>query len=150
MRRLIFIIILIFVAERCFSHGVGYSLIKNGVGIKVFYEDIEKTPMSYSEVKIFSPQDKTSEFQTGVTDKNGCFVFLPDTKGKWRIVVNDGMGHGLVKEIEIQDNFKVSDQQIVNFSLWQKILIGISIIFGVTGILFYLATRRIGVKDAHS
>ncbi|MEW6557866.1 MAG: hypothetical protein AB1349_11015 [Elusimicrobiota bacterium] len=140
MKRIILIVILVFGIKYCFGHGVEYSVIKGGVGIKVYYSD--GTPMSYSEVKIFSPQDRQTEFQTGVTDKNGCFVFYPDSIGKWKIEVNDGMGHGIVKEIDITEGLTTKPEITHYLPIWKKILIGISFIFGLTGILFYIVTNK--------
>ncbi len=144
MKKLILAITFIFTVKQCFAHGVGYTILKNGVGIKVFYEDVEKTPISYAEVKIYSPEDKNIEFQSGVTDKNGCFVFYPDRAGKWKIEVNDGMGHGIIKEIEISEDLIPKVETTSQLPLWKKILYGISIIFGFTGVLFYiLATKKV-------
>lgn len=144
MKKLIFTITFIFVTKQCFAHSVGYTILKNGVGMKVFYEDVEKTPMSYAEVKIYSPEDKNIEFQSGVTDKNGCFVFYPDRTGKWKIEINDGMGHGIIKEIEISEDLIPKVETTSQLPLWKKILYGISIIFGFTGVLFYiLATKKV-------
>ncbi|MFN3966161.1 MAG: hypothetical protein ACK4JE_00470 [Endomicrobiia bacterium] len=140
MRKIIFVITFAFGVQYCFGHGIEYQVIKGGVGLKVSYSD--GTPMSYSEVKIFSPQDKTTEFQTGLTDKNGCFVFYPDLKGKWKVEVNDGMGHGLVKEIEISEDLTAKTETTHQLPIWNKILTGVGFIFGLTGILFYLITKR--------
>lgn len=141
MKKIIFVAVLFFTVIYCFGHSVEYLVIEGGVGIKVYYSN--GSPMSYSEVKIFSPQDKDIEFQTGLTDKNGRFVFYPDLKGKWKIIVSDGMGHGIVKEILISDNIKlVHKQEKIHIPLLQKILTGVSIIFGFTGIMFYIITKR--------
>lgn len=126
----------------CYAHGVGYKMFNGGVGIEFFYEDVKQTPMSYCEVKIFSPEDKNTEFQRGITDKNGRFVFYPDTKGKWKIEIHDGRGHGLVKEIEISEDLDLNKTASSHIVYWQKILIGISIIFLFTGALFYRAAKK--------
>ena len=44
------------------AHGVGYKILKGGIGVDVYYEDVEKTPMSYAKVKIFTP--KNEEFKS--------------------------------------------------------------------------------------
>jgi len=151
MKKIIFISILFFGISYCFGHGVEYSIIKGGVGIKAYYSD--GTPMSYSEVKIFSPEDRNTEFQTGITDKNGCFLFFPDSKGKWKIEINDGMGHGIVKEIDISEDLTSKIETTYHLPLWKKILYGLSIIFGFTGVFFYLSTKKKlpkGEKNAYS
>lgn len=133
---------------RVWAHNIEFDFVKGGIGISFFYSD--GTPLSFGEVKVFSPSDKENAFQIGSTDKNGCFVFLPDEKGKWRIEVNDGMGHGLVKEIEVTEDLLVKGGGRSTFSLWQKLLIGLSIIIGFTGILFYITAKREVRRYAHS
>ena len=139
---LFFLSLFIFIISKnvCFGHGVHYEKFEGGIGIKVNYND--GTPMSYSEVKVYSPEDKETEFQQGFTDKNGRFVFFPDVKGKWKIIVNDGIGHGIATDISIEEEMIMKKTGTAHFSRWQKILIGVSLIFGATGILFYLVTKR--------
>jgi len=141
-KELFFLSLFIFIMSKnvCFGHGVHYEKIEGGIGIEANYDD--GTPMSYSEVKVYSLQDKETEFQQGLTDKNGRFVFFPDVKGKWKLVVNDGMGHGIVTNISFEEEMKVKKTGTAHFSRWQKILIGVSLIFGITGILFYLVAKK--------
>ncbi|MCS7213316.1 MAG: DUF4198 domain-containing protein [Candidatus Calescibacterium sp.] len=122
------------------AHDIELNFVKEGgMGIRAYYSD--GTPLSSANVKIFSPSDDKKEFQICSTDKNGYFFFLPDEKGKWRIEISDSTGHGLVKHIEITEEIRVLG---ANYSvpLWQRILIGLSIIFGLTGILFYIYAKR--------
>lgn len=122
-----------------FAHDIDLNFVKGGIGIRAYYSD--GTPLSSANVKIFSPSDDKREFQICSTDKNGYFFFLPDTKGKWRIEISDSMGHGLVKHIEITEEIQVLGANYL-VPLWQKILVGVSIIFGLTGILFYIYAKR--------
>ena len=112
------------------AHGVSHTLFKEGVGIQVFYDD--GSPLSYAEVVIFSPSNKQIEFQTGMTDKNGRFVFSPDESGDWLIKIDDGMGHGLVKNIAVKSNQLAVPTPTNGLSRGQKILIGISLITWIT------------------
>ena len=75
------------------AHGTGYRVIRGpaAIAVEFFYSDNE--PMSYSEVMVFSPQDKNVEYQNGRTDRQGRFAFCPSVPGKWRIEADDGMGH---------------------------------------------------------
>jgi len=92
------------------------------------------------------------KFHTIVHRQCGSFVFVPDIIGIWKIIINDGLGHGIVKEIEIKD-LKIFKQKNMNsLSRWHKLLIGISFIFGITGIIAFYQTRKAlkGDKIAHS
>jgi len=135
------ILICLFLPSLIFCHGVECDIIEGGVGVQVKYEDVERTPISYAEVKVFSPDGK--EFQQGLTDRFGRFLFYPDKKGKWKIEVNDGMGHGVVKEINVSEDKKVVEKKTEkNFGLLQKIVVGISIIWGFTGVAFYILAKK--------
>jgi len=131
---------LFFIYSHAWAHGVVYEL-KEGktVIIKVNYDDGE--PMSYAEVKIFSPDNKDIEHQNGRTDKNGCFAFLPDQIGKWKVIVNEGTGHGVVKEVEIKEAIKI-EATTKGWPRWQKLITGISIIWGLTGLVYYFKIRE--------
>jgi len=136
-----FYIIMLSSINSVLAHGVEYEIKENKAAIiKVGYDDGE--PMSYAEVKIFSPYDAEIEYQNGRTDSNGCFAFIPDNPGEWKIVVNDGMGHGVVAKVPITEGIKV-DIIHHGFSRWQKLITGISIIFGLTGLIFYFRIRKI-------
>jgi nickel transport protein len=134
-----------------YPHGVDSQLINGGIGLIVSYDD--GTPISYADTKVFSPKERNVPFQEGVTDKNGRFLFVPDETGIWKISINDGMGHGLIKEINIKNlnNLKVKNKG--QLPRWYKILIGLSIIFGLTGFALFIKVSKILKEDkdnAHS
>jgi len=122
----------------CYGHGVKYLRLKGGVGIEAKYSD--GMPLSFSSAKVFSPGNPDAEFQTGYTDKNGRFMFFPDMEGIWKVEINDGMGHGVVTNIDVGEIVEVKEG--AGFTLLEKILIGIAIIWGITGTLFYIAGKR--------
>ena len=132
--------ILFFMSNDLWAHGVVYG-VKEGktVIIEIAYDDGE--PMSYAEVKIFSPDNKDIEHQNGRTDKNGCFAFLPDQIGEWRVVVNDGTGHGVVTKVEVKEAMKI-EATTKGWSRWQKLITGISIIWGLAGLILYFRVRK--------
>jgi len=138
------VILLLLGSHWLWAHGVSHTIFRDGIGIQVFYDN--GSPFSYSEVIIYSPADKKVEFQTGITDKNGRFIFSPDETGVWVIKIDDGMGHGLVKKIEIASNQLVESLSPVLFPLWEKILIGVSLIVGITGFLYGITIKNQFVK----
>ncbi len=127
------------------SHGVDFEFFKGAKGIRFFYED--GTPISFGEYKIYSPDKKV--FSEGYLDKKGRVLFMPDKTGKWKIEVRDGLGHGIEKEIEIKDLEKEEFIRESKIPLYFKILLVISIIFGFTGIFFYIFANR-KLKNAHT
>lgn len=138
MRSKLFIVFFLLLPSICYPHGIEYKEIEGGRGLEIKYDD--GTPFSFCEVKIYSPDGK--KFQEGLTDKNGRFVFFPERTGKWKIEVSDGMGHGVVKEIAVLEGMKIKEENVSNFTRWQKILIGVSLIWGITGTLFYIFTKK--------
>ena len=124
----------------CLGHGVKHETFDVGTGIKATYSD--ETPMAYCEVAVFAPDDSTSEYQTGITDRNGCFAFVPDTSGTWRITVDDGMGHLVAAEIAV-DSLGVADTQPQRgMGRGHSLITGISVIFGLFGV--YVLFRGTG------
>lgn len=84
------------------AHGTDYRVIDEApvIAAEFFYSD--KEPMRYAEVLVFSPENDEVEYQNGRTDQNGRFAFYPESSGKWRIKVNDGMGHAVRAEISVK------------------------------------------------
>jgi len=122
------------------AHGVEHVTVKDGIGIQAFYDD--GSPLAYVDVTIFSPADAETEFQSGITDKNGVFMFKPDRDGIWTIVFDDGLGHGLKEEIDIREGQAVEQTPSGVIPRWQKVLVGVSLIFGITGILYGVTIKR--------
>ncbi len=142
--------ILVFVALAAatgWAHGVeGYVEPSDGYCVTALYDDGE--PMSYAAVKITAPDDGRV-FQTGRTDRNGCFVFRPDSHGRWQAVVTDGMGHRLALDVTIDNHATMPQTDPTHprsasnpISRALKIIAGLSIIFGLTGFGFGWKARR--------
>lgn len=124
------------------AHGLLYDL-KMGktLIIKVGYDGGE--PMSYSEIKIYSPDGDKLEYQNGFTDANGNFAFIPNRAGKWKIVISDGMGHVFSKDLMVNEGIKI-EAITQGLGPWQKLIIAISIVWGLIGTALYF--KRVKVK----
>ena len=130
-------------------HGVeGYVEQGNAYCITAMYDDGE--PMSYAEVEIKEPQAKIA-FQTGRTDRNGCFIVKAETPGLWTAVVSDGMGHRLALEFTVEAGGKESESvekttrpaPSSQMSRLPKIIAGLSIIIGLCGFFYGWKARRV-------
>lgn len=152
--QLFFVLVLLFVThvETASAHAVfGEVTSEKGTMVRATYDGGD--PMGYAEVEIFYKDEKLP-FQTGRTDRNGCFLFLPDKPGAWKMIVSDGMGHRLALSSNIDDNAELierNDDGLLQhkagaLSRSERVLMGISIIFGVFGILFWWSGRRIRKK----
>lgn len=56
---------------------------------------------SYAKVVVLAPGDEVMEHQSGVTDGRGMFAFVPDRPGRWRIVIDAGMGHKTALVVDV-------------------------------------------------
>jgi len=97
----VFILLLISL-KIAFAHGVEgeIKIFSGGVVITATYDTGE--PMSYAKVEVYAPDSKI-KFQTGRTDRNGRFAFVPDVPGRWRVIVSDGIGHQIKLSVEIKN-----------------------------------------------
>ena len=123
--------------------------------------------LSGGDVFIYAPGEAEKAFQTGKTDGKGKFAFIPTKAGEWKVVVDDGTGHRSEKVIVLEENFfsgekaepeseeleKIEEPQeeiTENGSassqaqvplLW-KVLVGVSLLFGIAGILYGVKARQ--------
>jgi nickel transport protein len=125
----------------CRAHGVDGSVERTeGYCVTAQYDDGEA--MSYAAVKINAP-DSDLVFQKGRTDRNGRFMFQPDAPGSWQAIVQDGMGHRSVFDVEVDKDagapVKVHSGDSVSGAvpgrLW-NILSGLALIFGLCGFFY--------------
>jgi nickel transport protein len=99
-------------------------------------------PVSFAEVAVHKPGLET-EYQTGRTDRNGYFAFVPDGPGSWRIIVDDELGHRTEKTVDVPSPFESNGEAVgAGFSVLQKALVGLALIVGVTGLLYGYKVRQ--------
>lgn len=123
------------------AHGIAYEIHRGeAIVIQVNYDDGQ--PMSYAEVLIHAPGGKEREYQNGRTDARGSFSFLPDRKGTWNIKVSDGMGHGFVTEIPVDEEMHTGGEIRGAVRPWQKALLGISLIWAIAATWLYAIRKK--------
>ena len=115
---------------------------------------------SYADVSIFGPESDSTEFQTGNADVHGNFSFLPNRPGMWAVKVDDGMGHVKTAGIEVNESFFSGQKEGINsraasvdadrsaekIPVYLKAVFGLSLIFGITGILYWIKASKV-IKD---
>ncbi|MBI3446966.1 MAG: carboxypeptidase regulatory-like domain-containing protein [Magnetospirillum sp.] len=89
MKRLI-VPLLLLITGPALAHGVVWSVNAGASVVEFRYTTDE--PMSYAAITVQGPGD-TNSFQTGRTDPQGRFAFIPDRDGAWTVTADDGMGH---------------------------------------------------------
>lgn len=140
VRRML-VVVTLTMAAVAYGHGVESSTFQGGVGIQVAYD--HGAPIAAGTVLVYAPSDGENPYLQGVTDKHGRFAFVPDAPGEWRVEVEDATGHGLVRNITVTQEMVPEIHEEHHLSLGQQILMGISIIFGITGIGYYVAARKV-------
>jgi nickel transport protein len=124
-----------------YGHGVKGKLDSGGIVVSAEYDDAK--PMSYARVKISAPGTKLT-FQSGRTDRNGRFCFFPDAPGDWNVVVDDEIGHRLEVPVAVDEAMELKKDLRVESSLskYEKAIMGICIIFGISGVIFLLKVKN--------
>lgn len=103
-------------------------------------------PVTDADIAIYSPDNADSPYQTGLTDIQGVFAFVPSGLGEWRAVVDDGFGHRTERTISIDWQADASQESTAPQTTWSKAVTGVAVIFGCTGILLWLRTRSSGER----
>jgi nickel transport protein len=130
-----------------YAHGVTSKIDTGGIVVSALYDTGEA--MDYAKVTISAP-GANLKFQSGRTDRNGRFCFFPDVSGNWKVVVDDEMGHRLEVTVPVdeamalQANAESGNLKPASLTRWEKAVMGVSIIFGISGILFWLKARKTG------
>ena len=142
--KIFLVLVLILCSSKSYAHGVGFRQTSfKSIALEFFYSTGEK--MSYREAKVFSPKDEKFAVQTGRTDEEGRFAFIPDCVGEWRVIVRDEEGHQCNAEINITQEFlsnteknsSVHEQNIPRgFELFIRALLGVSIIFNIAMLIY--------------
>jgi nickel transport protein len=141
----LFALMIIFISPALlFAHGVKGTVQEGGLVVTAQYDTGEA--MSYARVSIAAPGTELP-FQSGRTDRNGCFCFFPDTAGEWKVVVDDEMGHRLEVNVPTNEAMKLKTNPAAGktegaLSKYEKVLIGIGIIFGGSGFFFWYLGMR--------
>ena len=81
-------------------------------------------------------------FQVGRTDARGRAVFLPDRAGTWRVKAFSEDGHGADFSFTTGADGGAGDLHQPFFERHLRIIIGVSLIFGVFGLVDLLIRRR--------
>ncbi len=134
-----------FLAAAVHAHDLDLSVeyAQPAVVVHALYGGAE--PVTDADVSIFSPENPDSPYQTGITDIAGLFAFVPSGAGQWRVVIDDGFGHRAEQEIAVDWSAASSDAAPSGArSTADKAVLGVSIIFGLTGLLLWSQSRRGG------
>jgi hypothetical protein len=144
----ILLLVLLAGAFPVIAHGTGAAIVEGEAVCAYFYYD-DGDAMAYVKVTINAPGLEV-HFQSGATDRNGIVCIVPDGDGDWIINANDGMGHmqkltvPVVGGVQNMAALKQSISAGGSADRSGRIVIGLGILFGATGLLmWYQAQRRL-------
>lgn len=118
------------VASTAQGHGLSTAPAAGGTGVVTTYGD--GSPVPYAEARLFAPGRDGKPVLTGTTDRNGCFMFRPDTVGVWRVAIDDGMGHAVSANVA-SDGASAPTATPLRRPKPQSVMTGLAVIFGVFG-----------------
>lgn len=143
------------------AHGVSGHVLTtpSPVGLEFLYSTGDIAP--YANIEVYSPENKTVEYQNARTDKSGRFAFIPNIPGTWTIIMSDNMGHRAEtaisiseEDLQLQKTHLSSQENIektcpfMNIPLWLRAIFGISILFNIF-IGLYIILFRWKNQHAH-
>lgn len=151
------------------AHAIRLQIEEHPPAVKVWAGFSATTPLIDVKVEVIDPDGQTL-FQSGRTDRQGQFAFLPNAAGEWTLKIDDERGHRQSARIQISENFfgiepdeetaeraeKIQEKaEIVqqesdhhhhdhhhHIPLVYKIIFGLAVIFGITGIFYGLKARK--------
>jgi hypothetical protein len=137
---IIFFLAFFLSAGAVFCHGVT-GVVREGRAViaEIRYDDGE--PFSYSQAKIYSPDNRKVEYQNSRTDASGIVSFIPKRADNGSSPLSDETGHG--KELNTGSE---ADKDQGN-NAWavarrQKMIMSLLLVWAVTATSFYFMVRK--------
>lgn len=121
------------------AHGVQHGVSEGATVVTATYDD--GSPMAFCDVTVLAPESDEECYQEGTSDRNGCFAFLPDTNGIWKVTVDDGLGHMVKARIEVGSIGRGKTETAAPPDRLGGAVVGISTVFGVFGLYAMFAAR---------
>jgi len=162
MQKRIFLVsfIILAVSITAFAHAVLIEFNQHSPVVVMRAGFSKTSAMKNAAVEVFAPENGAL-YQSGQTDASGRFAFVPDAAGTWTVKVDDGRGHRKTASYEVTASFfetqhvevekpqKAVEKEIVirevkteQIPLIYRLVFGLSIIFGITGIFYGLKAKK--------
>lgn len=91
---------------------------------------------SYESYEIYAP-NREAPYQVGRTDAHSRVLFLPDSKGLWKIKVFSEDGHGKIVEVEVNSLNQITEASNPQNSMaFLKGVAGIIILFIIFTVIY--------------
>jgi len=134
------LLLCLWLPERAAAHDLRHSIEEGAaVTVKLFFAD--GNGFSFESYEVYHAGEEIP-FQVGRTDALGRIVFLPDRAGSWRIKAFSEDGHGADFSLTTgaQGGVETADRSF--FERHSRLVVGVSIIFGIFGLVDLFVRRR--------
>ena len=136
------LLLCLWLPERAAAHDLRHRIEEAAaVTVKLFFADGNE--FSFESYEVYYAGEEIP-FQVGRTDAHGRLVFLPDRAGTWRVKAfsEDGHGADLSLSTGAQGAIESADRSL--FERHSRLVVGVSIIFGIFGLVSLYARRKDG------
>jgi len=137
MRLALFLLAL---APLLFAHDLTHRVSRSEC-IAVSFAFADRSDFSYQAYELYAPGDKIP-YQVGRTDRESTLCFRPTTPGVWTLKAFGEDGHGATVDITVDDRFALAGYERPLFEKFQKVFVGLALIFALFGGLYFYKTRR--------
>jgi nickel transport protein len=125
---------------RALAHDLHYSVEQGpAVYVRLYFGGGEE--FSFEKYEIYRNGEEIP-FQVGRTDVKGRLVFLPDRPGTWRVKAFSEDGHGVDISVTTDAKGGVEGSTEPRFDRHARIIMGVSLIFGIFGLINLFVRRR--------
>jgi nickel transport protein len=139
MKLPLLVLAIVLAAGHAQAHDLQHQ-IDEGAAVSVRLFSADGSAFAFESYEVYRAGDEVP-FQVGRTDLQGRVVFLPDRAGTWRIKAFSEDGHGADFSFSTDLKSGVRDANRSFLERHLRIVVGVSVIFGVFG-LVSLLTRR--------
>jgi nickel transport protein len=127
------------------GHELRYAVEENKAVVITITEEGGKPCAGISYV--ISPKEGGPAVQSGRTDIRGRVVFVPENSGNWTLSAFTEHGHGTGFSFESGDKGILLSTEKPFFDRYSRLIVGVSLIFGVFGMLNLFRRRKSGVPS---
>ena len=128
--------------ERAAAHDLQHGIEEGmAVTVKLFFSDGNE--FSFESYEVYRAGEEIP-FQVGRTDAHGRVVFLPDRAGTWRVKAFSEDGHGADFSLSSDARGGVEKAGGSLLERYPRIVVGVSIIFGIFGVIALFTRGRSG------
>lgn len=123
-----------------FAHNLQHT-VSYEEAVVVSFSFASEGDFSYQSYEVYAPGEEIP-FQVGRTDSLARVVFLPESKGKWKIKAFSEDGHGKIIEIEVQKSGMGEKKVLKSGSMVGRALLGLLLLLGIFAFIYFIQRTK--------